>query len=58
MKRTARALIIAAGVAMLGGVIEERENTAHGQALTASGDLSAQGAFTCELTLPASETVS
>jgi hypothetical protein len=53
MKRTAHALTLPAGVAMLGGVIAARETTAHGQALTASGDISAKGAFTCELTLPA-----
>ncbi len=53
MKRTARALTLAAGVAMLGGVAAEREATARGQALTASGDIAAKGAFTCELTLPA-----
>ena len=53
MKRTAHALTLAAGVAMLGGVIGELETTARGQALTASGDISAKGAFTCELTLPA-----
>jgi hypothetical protein len=54
MRRQTCVLILAAGVAMLGGVIAERENTAHGQALTAGGDISARGAFTCELTLSAS----
>ena len=53
MRRNTRLLILAAVVAMLFVVATERETTARGQALTASGDISAKGAFTCELTLPA-----
>lgn len=58
MRQTTRVLVLSAGAALLGGTIVDQRHTAHGQALTASGDLSARGAFTCELTLPASVTVS
>jgi hypothetical protein len=59
MRRNARALVLSVAVASLCAVlIAGRNATALGQALTRSGDISAQGAFTCELTLPASVTVS
>jgi hypothetical protein len=53
MRRNARALFLAVVVATLCVVTTERETGARGQALTASGHISAKGAFTCELTLPA-----
>ena len=58
MRQATRVLVLSAGAALLGGIIVDRQHTAHGQALTASGDIAARGAFTCELTLPASVTVS